>query len=519
MKAAAVESLRRAERQCIQKHLMRTSLSGTTAVICIVRQGKLVLLNVGDSRYKWKRSLMRSAVLAVKEGDAYEAVELTRDHTPSLPEEKRRILASGGRVFALRYEDGVEGPERVWIRGRNLPGLAMSRSLCDVVAHSVGVSSMPEITEHTLTEDDRVLIIASDGLWQFISSEEVVSFIEDCTTSRQAVNRLCKVSWQRWFDLEQVVDDTTIIVVFLGKGSENYECFFTNRAFLFAVVFQPFHLANHILHDGVADGVALRLAHLRPRKKVVRHVFGVRPGLHQLAELVVTHLLHARRLLDEQQCTRQRARGIVQSARKNAVVDEQRLRRRNQRADTVAQLNATKESIHEIVADDRVVQRVQRSRREGVTMDFVQVLMRNVVEVFAARKQKGRHVVLRTKATAGNNDRIDRVLGRRLARRQIRQIAVVRVIQLVGCICNLLPMTRSKRTHVDHLTDTAIPVDHQTVGMGAHLMSVHAILQRRIATRHVNRQVVAVLVPFLRLDIGHRELQMSSRTQKNGECL
>ena len=157
----------------------------------------------------------------MEDGDTYEAVELTRDHTPSLPEEKQRILASGGRVFALRYDDGIDGPERVWLKGRNLPGLAMTRSLCDVVAHSVGVSSTPEITEHTLTEDDRILVIASDGLWQFISSEEVVSLIEDCSTSKQAVSRLCKESWKRWFDLEQIVDDTTIIVVFLGEESAN----------------------------------------------------------------------------------------------------------------------------------------------------------------------------------------------------------------------------------------------------------------------------------------------------------
>ncbi|KAK8808697.1 hypothetical protein WA588_004342 [Blastocystis sp. NMH] len=104
------------------------------------------------------------AILAVKDGNSFKAEELTRDHTPSLPEEKKRILAAGGRVFALHYEDGTKGPERVWIKGRNLPGLAMTRSLCDVVAHSVGVSSMPEITERILTEDDRVLILASDGL-------------------------------------------------------------------------------------------------------------------------------------------------------------------------------------------------------------------------------------------------------------------------------------------------------------------------------------------------------------------
>jgi len=52
---------------------------------------------------------------------------LTVDHKPELPDEKQRILATGGRVFAVQYEDGVRGPERVWLSDLNVPGLAMSR--------------------------------------------------------------------------------------------------------------------------------------------------------------------------------------------------------------------------------------------------------------------------------------------------------------------------------------------------------------------------------------------------------
>jgi hypothetical protein len=37
------------------------------------------------------------------------------------------------------------GPHRVWLKNENIPGLAMSRSFGDYVAHQVGVSSEPEI--------------------------------------------------------------------------------------------------------------------------------------------------------------------------------------------------------------------------------------------------------------------------------------------------------------------------------------------------------------------------------------
>ncbi len=43
------------------------------------------------------------------------------------PDEKARILAAGGRVFAVEYDDGVDGPPRVWLGHMDVPGLAMSR--------------------------------------------------------------------------------------------------------------------------------------------------------------------------------------------------------------------------------------------------------------------------------------------------------------------------------------------------------------------------------------------------------
>jgi serine/threonine protein phosphatase PrpC len=49
----------------------------------------------------------------------------------------------------------------------------MSRSFGDEVAASVGVIAEPEIIEYTLKEEDKFFILASDGIWEFISSNEV----------------------------------------------------------------------------------------------------------------------------------------------------------------------------------------------------------------------------------------------------------------------------------------------------------------------------------------------------------
>jgi serine/threonine protein phosphatase PrpC len=77
-------------------------------------------------------------------------------------------------VFAVEYDDGLEGPPRVWLGHMDVPGLAMSRSLGDSVAHTAGVSSTPDFFERELDCDrDAMLILATDGLWEFITDQEV----------------------------------------------------------------------------------------------------------------------------------------------------------------------------------------------------------------------------------------------------------------------------------------------------------------------------------------------------------
>ena len=53
----------------------------------------------------------------------------------------------------------------------------MSRSIGDFVAASVGVSAEPEFFETEINEDDKFLVIASDGVWEFIQNEDVVNMV------------------------------------------------------------------------------------------------------------------------------------------------------------------------------------------------------------------------------------------------------------------------------------------------------------------------------------------------------
>lgn len=71
----------------------------------------------------------------------WEIIELSEDHKPDLPAEHDRITKKfGGRVLSYLDTEGKPvGPARVWLKNQNIPGLAMSRSLGDTVAHTVGV--------------------------------------------------------------------------------------------------------------------------------------------------------------------------------------------------------------------------------------------------------------------------------------------------------------------------------------------------------------------------------------------
>jgi serine/threonine protein phosphatase PrpC len=124
-----------------------TEFSGTTCVLGTIRDKRLTVINIGDSRIILGRKTASGR---------YEAVEVSDDHKPDRPDEQKRIESRGGRVFAVEYDDGIDGPARVWLGHMDIPGLAMSRSLGDTVAHTAGVLSSPEYHKVDLTASDKV---------------------------------------------------------------------------------------------------------------------------------------------------------------------------------------------------------------------------------------------------------------------------------------------------------------------------------------------------------------------------
>jgi len=187
-----------------------SSLSGTTAVAgCIVGKSgcrRVVMGNAGDSR----------AIIGYEDEEGnYKVKELSDDHKPDREDEKARVLSYGGRVEPLIDEDGEPiGPHRVWLPNMMLPGLAMARSIGDDIAATVGVHAVPEIMTYELTDKDKFMVIASDGVWEFLSNEQVVEMVRQCgDDGERAAREVCARSYHEWRAEEEVVDDITCVVV------------------------------------------------------------------------------------------------------------------------------------------------------------------------------------------------------------------------------------------------------------------------------------------------------------------
>ena len=74
----------------------------------------------------------------------------------------------------------------MWLKRQDIPGLAMSRSLGDFIAQTVGVIPVPgkllklclnliiEVFEFKIEKEDRFIMIASDGVFEFLSNNAVM---------------------------------------------------------------------------------------------------------------------------------------------------------------------------------------------------------------------------------------------------------------------------------------------------------------------------------------------------------
>ena len=179
--------------------------SGTTAHLVLLFTNKILTINIGDSK---------SILICGKNNNI---IQLNTCHNPEMEEEKKRIEKNGGEIGRVDWADF--GPQRIWYKGRNYPGLSISRSFGDFISEPLGVFSIPDIKEYNFDfRKSKILMIATDGIWEFLSNEKVkdilIPFYEE-NNINGAMNKIIDVARKLWkIKNPEYIDDLSSILIF-----------------------------------------------------------------------------------------------------------------------------------------------------------------------------------------------------------------------------------------------------------------------------------------------------------------
>ena len=168
---------------------------GSVVVVVCVIGGIIFCANLGDAR----------AILGRSDGSV---LGLSQDMKPTVPSELDRIKKCGGQVINNR------------VNGR----LAVSRAIGDMEFKPTGiVSNIPEVRAVEMRDDDEFLLLACDGLFDVMSSEEVANFVrsrvatfveknEEPNPRQIAVDLVTESIMKR-----NTSDNVTVMIIFLKK--------------------------------------------------------------------------------------------------------------------------------------------------------------------------------------------------------------------------------------------------------------------------------------------------------------
>ncbi|XP_041977839.1 probable protein phosphatase 2C 11 [Aricia agestis] len=178
--------------------------SGCTAVVALLKGNELFVANAGDSR-----------CIVCRDG---KAIDMSIDHKPEDAPELERITKAGGKVSG---------------DGRINGGLNLSRAIGD---HSYKqnkelndkeqmITALPDVKTLTIEpEKDQFMVLACDGIWNFMSSQDVCDFIlPRLAEGRERLSQICEEMFDHCLAPSTVGDGTgcdnmTAIIVRFKSG-------------------------------------------------------------------------------------------------------------------------------------------------------------------------------------------------------------------------------------------------------------------------------------------------------------
>lgn len=214
MEDRLVEAFEKSQKELVAHALENgwdVQASGSTAVACLWKENVVWTANAGDSRCVLGSETTRAVL-----GE-------TEDHKPNTESEKARIESMGGEVRTQTYPDGWVN-HRIFVKNEDYPGLCMARTLGDESVKAHGVIATPECKPFTVDfKDMPFILLASDGVWEFLDSEFVIKAVAKKIKSEGAertVQKLQREAKKRWRQEEgDYCDDITSVLIQLGSRS------------------------------------------------------------------------------------------------------------------------------------------------------------------------------------------------------------------------------------------------------------------------------------------------------------
>lgn len=171
---------------------------GTTACVGIIFKHTLYIANVGDS-----------AAILCRKG---KPIPLTNPHTVKNPKEKDRISSLGGVIVK---DQRLGHP--LW--NPHLINIGVTRAFGDFYfkqkewtdGKPSGLTAEPEIVQLPLTTDDYFLLLASDGFWDVIGTQQAISLITTKIGEKQDLNLICKELTD--LALKRATEDNTTVLL------------------------------------------------------------------------------------------------------------------------------------------------------------------------------------------------------------------------------------------------------------------------------------------------------------------
>lgn len=163
---------------------------------------KLLICSVGDS------PVILGANIGKGNKFVFNARIISKIHKLEDREEAQRVSRAGARIT-------WGPPSRLWLRDKEAPGLCVTRAFGDLLASTIGVIVEPHIESVALEANDKFLVIASDGVTDWLTTSDICAIIRPLWNQGEAqvaANRI--VAKAREKCTESNVDDMTCIVIF-----------------------------------------------------------------------------------------------------------------------------------------------------------------------------------------------------------------------------------------------------------------------------------------------------------------